>query len=191
MQAAVPVGEGAMAAILGLDAAAVAALAEASQRPGEICVIANYNAPTQVVIAGHAAAVERAMGGAKEAGARRVLVLPVSAPFHSPLMARARVGLAPELVATEFADPRPPVVVNIDARPVESGATARDALVRQVDGPVRWVESVEWMASAGRIERFVEIGPGSVLRGLVRKIAPDAATAGVSEPADLEKLAAV
>lgn len=189
MQAAVPVGEGAMAAILGLDAATVARLAEEASRPGEICAVANYNAPTQIVIAGHAPAVERAMAAAGEAGARRAVVLPVSAPFHSPLMTPAREGLAPELAAAPFADPRPPVVVNIDARPVETGDAARDALVRQIDGPVRWVESVEWMAGEGGVEQFVEVGPGSVLRGLVRKIVPGVATIGIAEPEDLEALA--
>lgn len=189
MQEAVPVGEGAMAAILGLDAPGVARLAEAASRPGEICAVANYNAPTQIVIAGHAGAVERAVAAASAAGARRAIRLPVSAPFHSPLMAPAREGLAPDLAATPFADPRPAVVVNVDARPVATGAAARDALVRQIDGPVRWVESVEWMAGEGGIERFVEIGPGSVLRGLVRKIAPGVATAGIAEPGDLEALA--
>jgi len=188
MQAAVPVGEGAMAAILGLDGAAAARIAEAASRPGEICAVANYNAPTQIVLAGHAAAVERAIAAAGEAGARRAIPLPVSAPFHSPLMTPAREGLAPDLEATTFADPRPAVVVNIDARPVTTGEAARDALIRQIDGAVRWVESVEWMASEGRIERFVEIGPGSVLRGLVRKIVPAVSTVGVAEPGDLEGL---
>lgn len=186
MQEAVPVGVGAMAAILGLDAAAVATVAEEATREGELCAVANYNAPTQIVIAGHAPAVERAMTLAAEAGARRAIPLPVSAPFHSPLMAPAREGLTPDLEATEFADPSPAVVVNIEARPVESGEAARDALVRQIDGPVRWVESVEWMAGEGGVERFVEVGPGSVLRGLVRKIVAGAKTAGVAEPADLE-----
>ncbi|MEZ5332408.1 MAG: ACP S-malonyltransferase, partial [Thermoanaerobaculia bacterium] len=188
MQEAVPVGVGAMAAILGLDAAAVAAVAEEASRNGEVCAVANYNAPTQIVVAGHAPAVERAMTLAGEAGARRAIPLPVSAPFHSPLMAPAREGLTPDLASVSFADPDPPVVVNIDARPVDDGAGARDALVRQIDGPVRWVESVEWMASEGGIERFIEVGPGSVLRGLVRKIVAGATTAGIAEPSDLEAL---
>lgn len=188
MQQAVPVGEGSMAAVLGLDAAAVGEVAERASRPGEICAVANYNAPTQVVVAGHAPAVERAMAAALEAGARRAVPLPVSAPFHSPLMAPAREGMVPELAAVEFADPHPPVVVNIDARPVETGEAARRALARQIDGPVRWVESVRWMTGEGAIERFVEVGPGSVLRGLVRKIAPETQCTGVSEPADIEAL---
>jgi [acyl-carrier-protein] S-malonyltransferase len=103
-------------------------------------------------------------------------------------MAPARAGLTPDLEATTFADPRPAVVVNIDARPVRTGEAARDALIRQIDGAVRWVESVEWMAAEGGIERFVEIGPGSVLRGLVRRIVPAVSTAGVAEPGDLEGL---
>ncbi|HVR74876.1 MAG TPA: ACP S-malonyltransferase, partial [Planctomycetota bacterium] len=105
-----------------------------------------------------------------ERGAKRAILLPVSAPFHSPLMRPAREGLEPRLRETSFLDPEVPVVSNVDARPVRDGAAARDALIRQVDSPVRWVESVRWMAGEGGAARFVEIGPGAVLSGLVRRI---------------------
>lgn len=189
MQAAVPVGEGAMAAILGLAAEAVAALAAEASAPGEVCAVANYNAPEQTVLAGHAPAVARAVGLARARGAKRALPLPVSAPFHSPLMAPARAGLAPLLAATSFADPRVPLVCNVDAAPVLTGAAARDALVRQVDGPVRWVESVRWMAAQGA-EVWVEVGPGNVLCGLVRRIVPGARCVSLAEPGALAELVA-
>jgi [acyl-carrier-protein] S-malonyltransferase len=186
MQRAVPVGEGAMAAILGLDAAAVEAVAAAAGRGPEICAVANYNAPEQTVVAGHRPAVERAMALARERGAKRALALPVSAPFHSPLMRPAREGLEPLLAAVEFGDPAVPVVANVDAAPVASGAAARDALVRQVDSAVRWVESVRWMAGEGGADMFLEIGPGAVLTGLVKRIVPGVAAASLSEPEGLE-----
>lgn len=189
MQAAVPVGQGAMAAVLGADAAQVAALAAAAAAavPGEVCVVANDNAPGQTVIAGHRAAVEQAIVLAKEYGARKAMLLPVSAPFHSPLMAPARAGLAPLLAATTFADPRPPVMVNVDATLVTTGEAAREALVRQVDGPVRWVESVRVMADAG-VTRCVELGPGAVLAGMIKRIVEGVAVVSVSEPEGLAVL---
>jgi [acyl-carrier-protein] S-malonyltransferase len=187
MQAAVPVGQGAMAAVLGLDRAAVAAITAEASGDG-VCAIANLNSPVQIVIAGDREAVARAIDLATTAGAKRVIPLAVSAPFHSPLMAPARAGLTPALEATEFGDHRVPVVTNIDARPATSGAAARDALARQVDGPVRWVESVEWMAEQGGVGAFVEIGPGAVLTGLIRRIARDLPAINISEPADLAKL---
>ena len=186
MQQAVPVGVGAMAAILGLEADKVAEAAAAATTESEVCVVANFNAPIQTVIAGHAAAVERAIELATLAGARRAVRLPVSAPFHSPLMAPAREGLTPYLEDAEMAAPHVPVVTNIEARPVRTAEEARQALIRQVDCPVRWVESVRWMAEEGGIDRFVEVGPGSVLTGLIKKIAPEAATAHVGEPAEVE-----
>jgi [acyl-carrier-protein] S-malonyltransferase len=189
MQAAVPVGEGAMAAILGLASGQVEEAARAASTAEETCAVANYNSPEQTVIAGHKAAVERAMALAKERGAKRALPLPVSAPFHSPLMKPARLGLEPALAAARFADPSVPVVSNIDARPLSSGAGARDALVRQIDGPVRWVESVEWMAGQG-VELFVEVGPGNVLCGLIKRIVPGAQALSMSEPAALADLLA-
>jgi len=169
MQEAVPVGVGAMAAVLGPARDAVeAACAEASSGR-EVAVAANFNAPEQTVIAGHAAAVERAGALLTERGAKRVLPLPVSAPFHSPLMVPAREGLAPVLAALPFADLACPLVSNVDARPVRDAGTVRDGLVRQVDAPVRWVESVERLVADG-FDTFVEVGPGAVLSGLIRRI---------------------
>lgn len=188
MQEAVPVGVGAMAAILGLEAEAVREVAATASVDGELCAVANYNSPEQTVIAGHKAAVERAMALAKERGAKRALPLPVSAPFHSPLMRPAREGLAPTLAATPFAGPRVPVVSNIDARPVAGGDAAREALVRQIDGPVRWVESVRFMVEHAGVDRFVEVGPGAVLCGLIKRIAPEARTLSLAEPANLAAL---
>jgi [acyl-carrier-protein] S-malonyltransferase len=140
------------------------------------------------VIAGHREAVERAMAIARERGAKRAIPLPVSAPFHCALMRPAREGLAPALAATPFADPRLPVVVNIDAAPVADGTAARDALERQIDGPVRWVESVRRLVEGEGIGRFVEVGPGSVLAGLIKRIAPGVETLSLAEPERLEAL---
>lgn len=190
MQEAVPLGVGAMAAILGLDVASVEAVAREAASAEECCAVANYNSPEQTVIAGHAAAVERAMGLAKQRGAKRALALPVSAPFHSPLMAPARAGLMPHLEATRFADPRMPVVSNVDAAAVTEGDAARDALIRQVDGPVRWVESVRWMAGAGGISTFVEVGPGGVLTGLGKRIADSSSWISLQEPEQLDEVVA-
>ncbi len=193
MQEAVPVGVGAMAAILGLDSDAVRAVAaDAASAPdgaaGEICSVANYNSPDQTVIAGHKAAVERAMALARERGAKRALPLPVSAPFHCALMGPARAGLAPRLAATVFSPARLPVVVNIDARPSSAGNALRDALERQIDGPVRWVESVRFLHDEMEVRRFVEVGPGSVLSGLVKRIVPGVETVSIQEPAALAAL---
>ena len=187
MQEAVPVGVGSMAAILGLDSAAVRELAADAEKEsgGEVCAVANYNSPGQTVIAGHRGAVERAMVLARERGAKRALPLPVSAPFHCSLMRPAREGLAPMLASTAFAFARLPVVVNIDARPLCEGDALRDALLRQIDGPVRWEESVRWLHDEMGVRRFVEVGPGSVLAGLVKRIVPGAETASISEPAAL------
>ena len=170
MQEAVPVGLGAMAAILGLEADTVEEIAREASRGGETCSVANYNSPEQTVVAGHDPAVRRATEIASDRGAKRAILLPVSAPFHSPLMRPAREGLEPRLRETEFLDPEVPVVSNVDARPVADGAAAREALIRQVDSPVRWVESVRWMAGEAGAARFLEVGPGSVLSGLVRRI---------------------
>ena len=187
MQEAVPVGVGAMAAILGMDADAVAAVAaDASQ--GEVCAVANLNGPGQTVIAGHKEAVDRAAALAKERGARKVTILAVSAPFHSPLMRPAREGLTPLLEATEFRDPRVPVVANVDAAPVATGAAARDALARQIDGPVRWVESVLFMEEGLGVEAFVEVGPGNVLAGMNRRIVKSARSTGIADPDQLQQL---
>ncbi|MEO8277604.1 MAG: ACP S-malonyltransferase [Thermoanaerobaculia bacterium] len=190
MQKAVPVGVGAMAAILGLEASIVAEVAASatSADGAEICSVANYNSPEQTVLAGHRSAVERAMVLAKERGAKRALPLPVSAPFHCALMRPAREALAPMLAETPFADALVPVVVNIDARPVREGAALRDALLRQIDGPVRWVESVRWLHDELGFRAFTEVGPGSVLTALVKRIIPGTDTISIAEPASLASL---
>ncbi len=185
MQQAVPVGEGAMAAILGLsqeDTAAVAA--QAASDTGGVCQLANLNAPGQIVIAGAAGAVDRAAELAGERGARRAIPLPVSAPFHCALMAPARVEMEPLIRDVQMADPEVPVVCNVDAGEVTTAAAARDALVRQIDGAVRWSESVALMASRG-VERLVEIGPGKVLSGLGRRIERSLKVRAIAEPEDL------
>lgn len=192
MQRAVPPGEGAMAAILALDAEEVAAAVEQASAdvPGQVVTMANDNAPGQVVIAGHTAAVERACELALERGARRAKTLAVSAPFHSPLMAPAREGMAPLLAATDFRDPAVPVVVNVDATPVTGGDRLRDALVRQIDSPVRWVESVRCMERELGAGLYLEIGPGTVLIGMVRRIVESGTAVSLAEPKNLEKLEA-
>jgi [acyl-carrier-protein] S-malonyltransferase len=187
MQEAVPVGTGAMAAILGLDGEAVAA-ACAEAADGEVVSPANLNAPGQVVIAGTKAAVERAGAAAKARGAKRVIPLAVSAPFHCALMKPAEDRLAPELRALSVQAPRRPVVANIDAEPKRDGAAAVEALVRQVSGAVRWEAVVRRLASEG-VRTYVEVGPGTVLAGLVRKIDRDARVASLEDPAGLEALA--
>ncbi len=169
MQEAVPVGKGAMAAIIGMDDEAVGAVCEAASDGSGTVVPANFNAPGQVVIAGDADAVERAVALAKERGARRAIPLNVSAPFHSPLMAPARAGLAPELEAAPMADPAVPVYRNVDTVPVRDAAAAREGLVRQVDSPVLWTGTIRRMAADG-ITHLVEVGAGNVLCGLARRI---------------------
>lgn len=188
MQQAVPVGQGAMAAILGLDTVAVNELAEEAADEDLICTVANFNSPQQTVIAGHAEAVKEAVRLAKLRGGRRAVLLPVSAPFHSPLMRPARQGMEPLLQQASWADPRVPVVTNIDAAPVTDAEAACDALVRQIDGPVRWVESVRAMVEEMGLRTFIEVGPGSVLSGLIRRIAPEVTVVSCAEPADLDKV---
>ncbi len=184
MQEAVPVGEGAMAAILGLELGGVEeACREAAQ--GQVVEPANVNSPGQVVIAGHAAAVERASAACKARGAKRAVPLPVSAPFHCALMRPAQERLAPALAGLAFRDPQPPLVSNVDADVVREAARARDGLLRQVSGTVRWQQSVERLAREG-VTTFVEVGPGSVLSGLVRKIAKGARVLNVDGPESLE-----
>jgi [acyl-carrier-protein] S-malonyltransferase len=170
MQEAVPAGEGAMAAILGLDADGVArACSETAAALGRVVTPANMNAPGQVVIAGHADAVARAGDRAKELGAKRAMALAVSAPFHCPLMKPAEERLAPELRALPAVDPRIPVVANADAEPKRDAASAIEALIRQVSAPVLWEDVVRRLIADGA-RTFVEIGPGSVLSGLIKKI---------------------
>ncbi|MDX1382187.1 MAG: ACP S-malonyltransferase [Thermoanaerobaculia bacterium] len=190
MQAAVPDGEGAMAALLGLDRSAVEEVVGGAGGEGRVCAVANLNAPGQTVIAGSRGAVESAVAAAKERGAKRAVLLPVSAPFHSPLMAPAREGMAPLLAAAPISDPKVPVVCNVDARPLRTAAEVRDALLRQIDAPVRWVESVECLVGELGIRHFVEVGPGRVLSGLIRRIASEATAISVSDPAAARELAA-
>jgi len=183
MQEAVPVGEGAMAAILGLDAEAVArACAEASE--GAVVSPANLNGGGQVVIAGAREAVKRAGDRAKAAGAKRVIPLPVSAPFHCALMEPAQARLAPELRALATHDPRVPIVANVDAEIKRDAASAIEALVQQVSSPVRWEAVVTRLASEG-VTTYVEVGPGTVLTALVRKMHRAAAVVGFGSPEDL------
>jgi [acyl-carrier-protein] S-malonyltransferase len=172
MQEAVPVGTGAMAAVLGLDAETVARACEEAA-DGEVVSPANLNAPGQVVIAGSAAAVARAAERARALGARRVVPLNVSAPFHCALMQPAEARLAPELRSLPAHDPRVPVVANVDAEPKRTAREAIEALVAQVSRPVRWAQVVGRLASEG-VRTYVEVGPGTVLSGLVRKILGDA-----------------
>jgi [acyl-carrier-protein] S-malonyltransferase len=184
MQEAVPVGAGAMAAILGLDADLVArACAEAAD--GEVVTPANLNAPGQVVIAGHAAAVARAGERARALGARRVMPLAVSAPFHCALMKPAEERLAPELRALAAHDPSVPVVANVDAEPKRTAADAIEALIRQVSSPVQWEAVVTRLVAEGA-RTFIELGPGTVLAGLIKKIDRTVTVASVQDEAGLE-----
>jgi [acyl-carrier-protein] S-malonyltransferase len=186
MQEAVPPGVGAMAALLKLPEGALASVLEQAAQ-GEVVSAANFNSPEQTVIAGHAGAVNRAIALAKAAGARRAVLLPVSAPFHCALMQPAQDRLRADLDAAEFRDLECPLVCNWQAREVRTGAEAREGLYRQVSSPVRWVESIRHLASRG-VAQAVEVGQGSVLTGLLRAIAPDIAGLKFGEPADIEKL---
>ncbi len=189
MQKAVPAGEGAMAAILGLDFPAVSkiALQAASDLylTGAICEAANDNGGGQVVISGTKAAVERAMELAKRHGAKRALALPVSAPFHCSLMTPAAEAMAAAFASVKFAAPKVPVVANVSACALTDPAAIRDSLVKQVTGTVRWRESVAFMAGHG-VTRFIEIGAGKVLAGLVKRIAEGVTAISVGAPADVE-----
>lgn len=183
MQAATPVGTGAMAALLGLDFADAAAVAaEAAQ--GEVCQAANDNSAGQVVVSGHRAAVERALALAKAKGAKRAIMLPVSAPFHCTLMQPAADAMAEALSKVAMQAPAVPVVANVVAAPLSDVATIRRKLVEQVTGTVRWRECVGYMAGAG-IRLFCEAGAGKVLTGLARKNAPEAAAVAIGTPDDL------
>ena len=185
MQAAVPVGEGAMAALLGLGLDGARQVAEEAAQ-GEICAVANDNDPNQVVVSGHKAAIERALEIAKAKGAKRALLLPVSAPFHSPLMGPAAHAMEQALADTDIRPPVVPVYANVTAAPVEEPAEIRRLLVEQVTGMVRWRESVAAMAEAG-VTHFVEFG-GKVLGPMVKRIAPDAKTTSVISMDDIEAL---
>jgi [acyl-carrier-protein] S-malonyltransferase len=183
MQEAVPLGVGAMAAILGAKLDVVMeACAEAAQ--GQVCSAANINSPGQVVIAGDAAAIDRAIGLLKERGAKRAMKLNVSAPFHCALMQPAQERLAVDLNSIPFKNLSTPLVTNVDAKAIELGAEARDALVRQVSQSVRWLQSVEFLISQG-VQSLIEIGPGKVLSGLVRQIDRNLRCVNVEDKASL------
>ncbi|MEA3037786.1 MAG: [acyl-carrier-protein] S-malonyltransferase [Sphingomonadales bacterium] len=185
MQAAVPVGEGAMAALLGANLEIARAVAESAAQ-GEVCAVANDNDPSQVVISGHRGAVERALEIAKEKGAKRAILLPVSAPFHSPLMEPAARAMEQALADATMADPSLPLYANVTAAPVREAAEIRRLLVEQVTGMVRWRESVAAMAAAD-VTEFVEFG-GKVLGPMVKRTAPDANVRSVVTMDDIEAL---
>ncbi|HWH60936.1 MAG TPA: ACP S-malonyltransferase [Terriglobales bacterium] len=185
MQEAVPVGTGAMAAIIGMSIDAVVSLcADAAQ--GEVCEPANINSPDQIVISGHAAAIERAVKLADERGAKRAKILPVSAPFHCSLMKPAQDRLAIDLNALNFSAPAVPVIANVYAKPVEDAVSSREALIRQVTGAVKWSECVQVLISRG-VQTLVEVGPGKILSGLMRQIDRTKKTVNVEDEASLHK----
>lgn len=187
MQAATPVGTGAMAALLGLDFEAAMKVAEEAAQ-GDVCQAANDNAPGQVVVSGAKAAVERAVDIAKQHGARRAMLLPVSAPFHCTLMQPAADVMASALADVDMAAPSVPLVANVVACAVSDANQIRDNLVAQVTGTVRWRESVSWMVDNG-VGSFIEIGTGKVLTGMARRMAPDAACMATTSVADIEAVA--
>jgi [acyl-carrier-protein] S-malonyltransferase len=188
MQAAVPVGEGAMAALIGkVDVATAEAIAAEGAAAG-IVVVANDNNAGNVVISGDKAGVDAALAAAKAKGVRAI-PLKVSAPFHSPLMQPAADAMAGALATTEIAPLAVPLVANVTARPIDEPATIRRLLVEQVTGRVRWRESIEWMADEGGVARFVEVGAGNQLSGMVKRNAPNAEALALNEPADLEAFA--
>lgn len=187
MQLAVPAGQGAMAAVLSLDAAQVAeACVEAANETGLPVAAANLNSPGQTVISGATAAVEKAAALAKAKGARRAVMLPVSAPFHCALMQPAQEEVARVLAGLTMAEPRFPVAANVTGKLVTTAEDTRDALIRQVTGAVRWVDCMQALVGAGA-EVFIEVGPGKVLCGLLRQIDPTQKTTNVEDPASLEK----
>ena len=186
MQEAVPVGVGAMAAILGLDFAAVSAVAEAAAQ-GEVCQAANDNDPGQVVVSGHKAAVERALDLAKEAGAKRAVLLPVSAPFHCALMQPAAERMAHALAEVEIRKPSVPVVANVSANAQSDPEMLRSLLVEQVTGAVRWRDSMAYLAAQGVTEIW-EIGAGKALSGMIRRIDRAIACQAIGSPEDIAKL---
>ena len=185
MQEAVPVGEGAMAALLGLAPEAVEALC-LEEAHGEVLAAANYNAPDQTVIAGTSSAVARAIEAAPASGARRAIPLPVSAPFHCKMMSPAQERLECVLKSTPIQDLQCPLVGTVDALPVTSGEKAKENLIRQITAPVRWEACVRELHKLGA-RRFVEVGPGRVLSGLVRRILPESRVYNVEDPPSLEK----
>lgn len=185
MQQAVPVGKGAMAALLGLEMDVVRDIAAAAAQ-GQVCDVANDNSPGQVVVSGDLEAVERAIELAKEKGAKRALALPVSAPFHCALMAPAAEAMAGALAGVEMKAPLVPVVSNVLASPISDPAEIRQRLVEQVTGMVRWTESVSWLTGAGGVARLYELGTGKVLTGLAKRISKDAEAQAIGTVQDIE-----
>jgi [acyl-carrier-protein] S-malonyltransferase len=188
MQEAVPAGEGAMAAILGLSPAQVGDICRRAANGGVVAT-ANLNSPEQTVISGSAAAVKRAVEEASQNGAKRAVVLPVSAPFHCALMQPAQARMAPLLREAKFSNPRVPLITNVDAGVISTGEEARDALLRQITAPVRWEDSVREMIEQG-VNTFVEVGPGRVLSGLLRQIDRSVHSFNVEDQASLANVEA-
>ncbi|HET9626131.1 MAG TPA: ACP S-malonyltransferase [Kofleriaceae bacterium] len=184
MQEAVPAGQGAMAAIMGLEPAPLRAMCAQASAPGEPVEPANFNGAGQIVISGHAAAVERAIAAARPAGAKRAVKLAVSAPFHCSMMKPAADRLAAALADITIRAPRVPVIANVTAQPTQDPAQIRQLLIEQVSSPVRWEESVQAMAGLG-VTRGFELGPGKVLAGLVKRIAEQLETTSIGEPAEV------
>ncbi len=188
MQAAVPVGEGAMAALLGADQDTAAAAVKAGEAVG-VVAMANDNAPGQIVVSGAKAAVEAAAAHAKDAGVKKAVMLPVSAPFHCPMMEPAAREMEAALGEVALSEPSAPVVANVTARPVTEPERIRALLVEQVTAPVRWRESVQWMAGEGGVSTFVEAGAGKVLTQMLKRTAKEAKGVALDTPADLESFA--
>jgi [acyl-carrier-protein] S-malonyltransferase len=186
MQEAVPVGVGAMAAILGMDLQKVSEVC-ADAANGEVCEAANINSAEQIVISGNTGAVQRAAALATERGAKRAVMLPVSAPFHCSLMKPAQDLLAADLQKVSFQSPKVPVACNVDAALVQDGDRGRDALVRQVTGSVKWSQSISLFIAQG-VQRFIEVGPGKVLSGLMRQIDRSKSASNVGDEASLQKI---
>ncbi|MCS6885906.1 MAG: ACP S-malonyltransferase [Acidobacteriota bacterium] len=185
MQEAVPVGKGAMAAIIGVSAETVATICQEAAQD-EVCVLANINSPSQIVIAGHSSAVERALSIIKQCRLGKGRLLPVSAPFHSPLMKFAEDALRPHLETTTFRDLNCPLVNNVDAAVITNGQTAKESLLRQICSPVRWADCVVTMLEKG-VKRFVEVGPKTVLTGLIKQIDDAVELLNVEDAASVEK----
>ncbi|WP_127145824.1 ACP S-malonyltransferase [Pelagibacterium montanilacus] len=185
MQQAVPVGQGAMAAILGLSMDVVREIAEAAS-VDEICDVANDNSPGQVVVSGNVGAIDRAIALAKEKGAKRALPLPVSAPFHCALMKPAAEAMRDALSTVDMKAPSVPLVANVTARPITDPEEIRSRLVEQVTGMVRWTETVQWLAGEGQVEMFYELGTGKVLTGLAKRIDGTLSAQAIGTPADIE-----
>ncbi|HHY49305.1 MAG TPA: ACP S-malonyltransferase [Alphaproteobacteria bacterium] len=189
MQKAVPVGEGAMAAVIGIDFETLRDIAGAAALD-QVCDVANDNAPGQIVISGSKAAVERAIELARARGAKRAIPLPVSAPFHSRLMAPAAEVMRDALASTPLRAPEVPLVANVLARPISDPEEIRRRLVEQVTGMVRWTETVQWLVGEAGVTHLVELGAGKVLTGLAKRIAPEAAAAAIGTPADVDAFVA-